>query len=210
MSMNKQILDAYNKTKAYYCLDCGKCTSNCPVSKYCEEFSPRMLVKLATAGFDKDVIEASQLWDCLTCDICSDRCRSDVEFSEFIRAVRAEAVETGNIGVCSHGGVLQGLMRIMTTPDLKPERLYWLSDDLEVSSDGSVLLFTGCLPIFQTVFDNIEVNSVKILQSSIKLLNLAGIKPVVSNLERCCGHDLLWTGDVKNFEKLAEKTNIKI
>ena len=51
--MKKAVLDAYNKTKAYYCLDCGKCTSNCPVSHYYEGFSPRLLVKEATAGFDE-------------------------------------------------------------------------------------------------------------------------------------------------------------
>jgi len=30
------------------------------------------------------------------------------------------------------------------------------------------------------------------------------VVPVVSNDEKCCGHDLNWTGDEKNFEKLME------
>jgi Fe-S oxidoreductase len=30
-----------------------------------------------------------------------------------------------------------------------------------------------------------------------------GVTPVVLPQERCCGHDLLWSGDMENFEKLA-------
>lgn len=202
--MKKEVLDAYNKTKAYYCLDCGKCTSNCPVSHYYEGFSPRLLVKEATAGFEDEVIDAPQLWDCLTCNTCADRCPSDVQFAEFIREVRAEAVKSGNVGLCSHSGVLQGLMRFMTTPELKPDKLFWLTDDLKTSKNGKVLLFTGCLPIYQTTFEDITPNSLDILRASIKLMNLAGVEPVLSNEERCCGHDMLWTGDVQTFQRLAE------
>ena len=201
--MKKAVLDAYNDTKAFYCLDCGKCTSNCPISKYQEDFSPRMIVKNATVGFDDDVVHDPQLWECLTCNVCADGCRSDVQFAEFVRAVRAEASATGNIGVCSHGGVLQGLMRLQTTPELAPNRLFWITDDLDIAEHGEVLLFTGCLPIFQTVFDNIDVNSTAILRAGIKLMNHAGIKPVLSAHERCCGHDMLWTGEVDTFKQLA-------
>ncbi|WP_455391407.1 (Fe-S)-binding protein [[Eubacterium] cellulosolvens] len=207
--MKKEILEAYNKTKAYYCLDCGKCTSNCPVSRYNEGFSPRLLVKEATAGFDEDVIDSPELWDCLTCNKCADGCRSDVQFAEFIREVRREAVKTGNTGVCTHGGILQGLIRFMTTPELTPDKLYWLTDDLKTSKKGKVLLFTGCLPIFQTTFNEINPHSLDILRASIKLMNKAGIEPVLSNEERCCGHDMLWTGDIRTFQRLAE-LNAKI
>ena len=31
-----------------------------------------------------------------------------------------------------------------------------------------------------------------------------GIEPVISNHERCCGHDALWCGDRATFRKLAE------
>jgi Fe-S oxidoreductase len=35
-------------------------------------------------------------------------------------------------------------------------------------------------------------------------LNKIGIEPIVLEDERCCGHDLLWSGDSENFKKLAE------
>ncbi|MGD9239907.1 MAG: (Fe-S)-binding protein, partial [Desulfobacterales bacterium] len=34
-------------------------------------------------------------------------------------------------------------------------------------------------------------------------LNKMGIEPVISNHERCCGHDALWCGDHTTFRKLA-------
>ena len=202
--MKTSILDAYNKTKAYYCLDCGKCTSNCPVARYQEGFSPRLIVKNASIGFDDDVIADPMIWDCLTCNTCTDRCRSDVAFAEFVRVLRSEAVKIENLGVCTHGGMLQGLMKLMANNELQPRRSAWLTDDLKTSKDGDVLFFTGCMPIFPTVFDNLTIDSTDILKASIKLMNTAGIKPVITDQERCCGHDMIWTGEVETFKKLAE------
>ena len=34
-------------------------------------------------------------------------------------------------------------------------------------------------------------------------LNAGGIQPVVSDAEHCCGHDMLWNGNVETFKKLA-------
>jgi len=39
----------------------------------------------------------------------------------------------------------------------------------------------------------------------VRVLNELGIEPVVMKDERCCGHDLLWGGDVANFKLLAER-----
>ncbi len=202
--MKKSILDAYNATKAYYCLDCGKCTSNCPVARYQEGFSPRLIVKNATIGFDDDIIADPMIWDCLTCNTCTDGCRSDVAFADFVKVLRSEAVKVENLGICSHGGILQGLMRFMTSTELKPNRLGWLSDDLRTQKNGDVLLFTGCMPIFPGIFENIGVDSTRTLKASIKLMNKAGLSPVLTEEERCCGHDMVWTGEIDTFKRLAE------
>lgn len=44
----------------------------------------------------------------------------------------------------------------------------------------------------------------KICESAVRIMNAAGIVPVVSNGEKCCGHDLIWTGDEASFEKLMD------
>ncbi len=54
-----------------------------------------------------------------------------------------------------------------------------------------------------------EVNYLNIPISVVEILNLAGITPVVSPEEKCCGHDLYWQGDLVSFKKLVQK-NIKL
>jgi Fe-S oxidoreductase len=62
----------------------------------------------------------------------------------------------------------------------------------------------GCAPYFEPVFGDIEVNPINIARNSIKILNVLGIEPMLLPNERCCGHDLLWTGDIETFKKLAQ------
>lgn len=198
-----------NETKAYYCLECGKCTGSCPISRVNKYYSPRMTVERALLGFDKELLADKGLWSCMTCNICNDVCPSNVDYTRFIRYARADALKTGYTGTCTHGGVLSSLMRIMGNPNLKQDRLRWVSEDLQISEKGDILYFTGCLPYFETIFKDIGVNCLDTARSAVKIFNSIGIKPVVMPDERCCGHDLLWTGDLENFEKIA-KLNVDL
>jgi len=62
----------------------------------------------------------------------------------------------------------------------------------------------GCAPYFEPIFEDIEVSPTSIARNSIRVLNALGIEPMLLPNERCCGHDLLWTGDVETFKKLAQ------
>ena len=52
---------------------------------------------------------------------------------------------------------------------------------------------------------SVEVDTLAGAKGAVKVLNALGIEPVLLPDERCCGHDLLWGGDVEHFEKLARK-----
>ncbi|GAH81552.1 unnamed protein product, partial [marine sediment metagenome] len=54
-----------------------------------------------------------------------------------------------------------------------------------------------------------NIDYLKIPKTTIGILNLNNITPVVLPDERCCGHDCYWTGDLDTFEKLA-KYNMKL
>ena len=210
------IVDAIKRTKTYYCLDCGKCTSICPIALRNPDYSPRRVIGRALHGSSEDLLKNNLLWECLTCRMCNERCPSDVYYSEFIRYVRIEASKIGHLGECSHSGALQSLMRIMTKPNLKQNRLDWITRNLKVSKKSEYLYFVGCLPYFNVFFTDLDLNAINIAKSTLKILNCLGIEPVIMENERCCGHDLLWTGDVENFKRLAEhnmreikKTNCK-
>jgi heterodisulfide reductase subunit D len=191
-------------TKAYYCLDCGKCTAVCPIANVRNGYSPRKLVTLTVNRSDDYVLQEAGLWSCLTCRRCQDICPSDVDYVEFTKLLRYEAKKIGEEGKCSHGGALHSLMKIMTAPELNQDRTGWITSDLKISKDSEYLYFVGCLPYFDTFFSDIKASSLDIARSTLKILNLLGVEPQIMPNERCCGHDLLWTGDFENFKKLAQ------
>lgn len=202
--------DIVQKTKTYYCLECGKCTSICPVARYDSEFSPRMMIEHALLGFEDDLVHNKKLFSCLTCYTCQPECPSDVDFPVFVREARSIAQDNGQYGVCAHSGQLQTLARLMTSPAIKQNRLEWLSKEFRVSDKSDVLLWVGCAPYFEPIFDDLEFSALDVVKASLKTLNLLGIEPRLLPDEKCCGHDALWTGDLETFRKLAEHNATRI
>ena len=195
--------DIIKETHTYYCLECGKCTSICPVSRRNPGFSPRLMLERALMNFEGELVHDRELFSCLTCYACSDLCPSDVDYPLFTRRVRNMASGHGEHGDCAHSGTLLSIMRLTSHPDIRQKRLDWL-DGCRTSEKSEVLYFVGCAPYFEPVLDDMEVSPVSIAGSSIKILNALGIEPMLLPNERCCGHDLLWTGDVGTFRKLAQ------
>ncbi|MDZ7293938.1 MAG: (Fe-S)-binding protein [candidate division KSB1 bacterium] len=197
-------LDSVAKgTNVLDCLECGKCTSNCPVSRFDRTFSPRSTISTFLEASAEDLMRDDRLWRCLTCGMCSVRCPVDVRYSEFTRRLRILATRDGREPTCSHGGALQSLMKIMTAPALQQNRMEWVRGDLKVAERGEVLYFVGCLPYFDAFFSNLGIDTLGIARSAVKLLNKMNITPVLLKNERCCGHDLYWTGSVEHVKQLA-------
>ncbi|MEW6077832.1 MAG: hydrogenase iron-sulfur subunit [Thermodesulfobacteriota bacterium] len=193
-----EILTRYN---AYECQDCGKCTASCPLALSGRPFSPRALVGAIIAGEAEKV--NNDIWACLTCGICYDRCPSGVNFPDFVRDVRCELIGSGERHA-THGGFFQSLMRAMTSPDLRTRRWGGLPESVKTDPDSPILFFGGCAPFFDAFFrKHTGVGTTGILEDSLRLLNFFDIRPAVLEHERCCGHDLLWSGDRENFLKLA-------
>jgi len=202
--------DLIEKNRAWYCLECGKCSAVCPITHWemKDYASPRLLVEKAMDGRTEDIWENVLFWSCLTCKRCSQLCPTDVRFSEFIRDARHLARKNGRSGPCTHGEVIQSWGRIMTDPTLRQNRLGWLDGDLSVSKDSHMVLFVGCAPHYDTLFQHLNVEGVDIARAAVKMLNHLGIAPQVMADERCCGHDQLWEGDFETFRALA-KNNLE-
>lgn len=188
----------------FMCLECGKCSASCPRMLSGKEYSPRLLAHKLIAEPDSESFIENSVWECLTCGLCEERCPSGVQVSRFIMEMRTLLAGTKGLkGYRSHDGALHSWMRLMTSPDLQQDRLGWIGPELKVAERGPLAFFTGCAPYFDVFFSGIEVRTLSIVQDSIRLLNFLDIVPVVLRNERCCGHDLLWTGDRKNFEALC-------
>ena len=202
MNTFKEVIAA---NRAWLCLDCGKCSSVCPITLHLSEgyTSPRLLVETAVASGEDTTLEDPLLWSCLTCQRCSVICPSEVNFSAFVQGTRQLAFDQGFSGSCTHSGMIQGWMRMMTDPELEQDRLGWLWEDLAVDQESDTIYFPGCLPYYDAAFADLEFEGLEIARAAVKILNTLGIQPRVLENERCCGHDLYWQGDLENFHKLG-------
>ena len=203
--MMDSLTQIISQNRATNCLDCGKCSAVCPITRWGVHgyASPRLLVEKATQGGWQAVLDDELFWSCLTCKRCTELCPSRVSFSELVRDLRSLGRAEGRSGTCTHSGAVHTWCKIMTQPDLHQNRLGWLTSDLIVSDHSDTLYFTGCLPYYDTLFGHIGFEGVKIAQAAIKIMNHLGIHPQVLADERCCGHDQLWQGDLETFRALA-------
>jgi Fe-S oxidoreductase len=197
------IATLHKDTGVLACLECGKCTSVCPVSKIGGSFSPRSMLSQVVVGDYDSLTSDGRMWDCLTCGQCQPRCPHNIDFSVYCRKLRGEARRDGNQGSPSHDGALHHIMALQASPDLKQQRLAWIPKKAKVKEKGDVLYFVGCLPYYDAYFDHLKVKCTQIGVSVLKILNHLGIEPVVMADERCCGHDLIWAGQEEEFLKLG-------
>lgn len=195
--------NAIKNSKAYLCLECGRCTSVCPVSQFNKGFSPRVLVNRTIRYASDELLSDKNIWACLTCAMCDLRCPVDIKYIDLTQETRLEAQKLGEDALCSHGGAVQSMMRIMAESRLKQNRMDWIEPHFKIAEKGEVLYFVGCLPYFDVLFSDIGVHTARDARSALKIFNYLEITPVIMPQERCCGHDLLWSGDLDNFKRLA-------
>jgi len=201
-----EIADLRELSRAFACIDCGKCTGFCPVARHTKGYSPHRIVaqSLFKDTPEKEVAEA--VWNCFTCGLCERRCPAGVKYATLQQGLRQRARADGETGQCTHSGSLLSIMRLHAHGDHLPQkRLEWLPDDVKVAEKGDTALFVGCAPYFDKVFEHMGVKTTDATVGAIRLLNAMGIEPVIMGDEICCGHDLLWSGDKENFELLAKK-----
>ena len=197
----KQIIE---DTGAFDCVECGKCTTVCPIATYDTEFAPRTIVLRAMEGIVENIANDRDIWTCIACEQCNAMCPYKVDYSGFIRGMREEAAKYGAAPLCSQGGLIHSVQRIMAKTDLEQKRLDWVKDDMKIADKGEVFYFVGCLPHYDAIFKDRDLGLQDICESAVRIMNKAGLTPVVSNEEKCCGHDLMWTGNENDFERLME------
>ncbi len=200
MQLTKQQID--------YCMECGVCTGSCPISQERSQFSPRQMIKRTLVEVEDDILQSKDIWACLSCSRCSDRCPVGIDFPAFIRSYREKALEVANQPSESHQGIFQTLTNIQTG-GLEQDRIGWTKDAGKIAEKGDYFFFVGCLPYHNVVFQYLDLNMIDTAKDVLFILNKLGIEPVVSNDERCCGHDAYWSGKQELFAKLAKK-NVEV
>jgi Fe-S oxidoreductase len=169
------------------------------------DFSPRMMVERALMDSADNALEDVNIWSCLSCGQCSTRCPSSIDYPEFVRRVRTEAVNQGKSGVQAHRGLFQTIMRLQTL-DVRQSKTDWAREAGTIAESGDTYYFVGCSPFFDVEFRvDWDLDVMAGPRGVLKLLNAVGIEPVIHDDERCCGHDLLWNGNQAQFAELARR-----
>ena len=191
-----------SKEQIAACLECSHCTGTCPVSRENPRFSPKQIINRTAMGLDEDFLQSREVWACLGCAQCNTRCPALIDIAEFNRSFRNRARKAGNLPLESHHGIQQAIARLQSHP-LSQKRTAWAEKAGRFQSTGDYFYFVGCLPYFDITFRYLNISPLDSARSALTLLNRIGIEPVISNDERCCGHDALWCGDEESIPRVG-------
>jgi heterodisulfide reductase subunit D len=181
----------------------NECATACPIYRHYGTYHPQQLAHLFLEGGEKGAHDHRLIWSCVTCKACTEACPFKVEFADFIRELRVGRTDFEAV----FGGLIRAYQRSQaesTSARASGASLAWLDDSLDVNRSGDVLLFVGCLPLFDSVLGAPgERRFTDMARSAVKLLNRLGVSPIVLTDERCCGRDLFDVGDRDAFHALA-------
>ncbi len=78
------------------CLQCGTCTSVCPLNQR-SVFSPRRIMRRIAHGTGTEQGVDAAVWDCLTCNSCGVQCPRGIDIIDVLETVRGINVREGRI-----------------------------------------------------------------------------------------------------------------
>ena len=102
------------------CIQCGRCSSSCPVARLVTEHNPRRLMEMIILGLRSEVLSTQLPWYCLSCFTCLDRCPQGGDVGEAMFAIRNLSVREGNV---PEGIMVQGRSLIDTGRVVNPTRM---------------------------------------------------------------------------------------
>ena len=186
------------------CYQCGLCTGVCPWNRLIG-FTLRNLIHKSQLGVID--FEDEDIWRCVGCRACVERCPRGVEIPFIMRAMRRVILEIG-AGIVPHSLRLSeknisGVGNPLGEPPEK--RMDWATGlDVKVFTKGTEILYFPCC--YQT-YDPV---SRKTAQATVKILKKTGADfGIPDNNVVCCGESIRKAGAESVFKRLAE-TNISI
>ncbi|MDO9534097.1 MAG: 4Fe-4S dicluster domain-containing protein [Bacillota bacterium] len=76
------------------CMECGKCTGGCS-NAHIFDYTPRKIVQLVKLGAEKTLLSMDALWTCVSCQLCVDRCPSQINIPHIMDYIREKAHRQG-------------------------------------------------------------------------------------------------------------------
>lgn len=78
------------------CFACSTCTAACPIAN-AWKYKPHQLIRMILLGMREKVLSSNEIWLCLTCFECQERCPQAVRVTDIFFDCRNIAAEEGLI-----------------------------------------------------------------------------------------------------------------
>jgi heterodisulfide reductase subunit C len=76
------------------CYQCGTCSGSCPVLSEMD-YGPRQIMHMIHMGMEKEVLSCPDMWFCVSCYACTNRCPRGIEIADVMAALRSLAFRKG-------------------------------------------------------------------------------------------------------------------
>ena len=112
------------------CFACSTCTAACPIANIWK-YKPHQLIRMILLGMREEVLSSDEIWLCLTCFQCQERCPQKVRVTDIFFDCKNLAAEQGivppNVVALGKQLIEQGQLYTVTADweredmDLEPE-----------------------------------------------------------------------------------------
>ena len=88
----------WHNPSLYPCLQCGMCTSECPVSKVTMgNYNPRRNILAALFGYRELLLNGDDLviWGCTVCNSCDEVCPQDIKLTDLFASLKNQSIALG-------------------------------------------------------------------------------------------------------------------
>ncbi|WP_245546334.1 (Fe-S)-binding protein [Methanomethylovorans hollandica] len=183
------------------CIDCKKCWDVCPVNMvtagdiYTPQGKIGSLSKIL-AGEELTENEFNNIYLSTRCGACDDVCPVDIPITQIIQYERKLLAEQGR-EPAKTTLISKNILEKNSPGGKDPAlRFSWVTPDLEIAESSDVAYMAGCW---------VAYSHPEIAQSTIRLLNKAGIKPMILKEEKCCGIFLIDSGHLDEIAAHGER-----
>jgi Fe-S oxidoreductase len=194
--------DLATKYRIEDCARCrNECADACPIYRHYGKYHPQELAHLYLRGGDRAAHDHPLIGACVTCRACTEACPFRVAFADFIRELRVGRTDFRP----AFGDLIHTYQRKQAAgarPSAAKARGFWIDASLKLNPESGIVLFTGCLALFDAVTGGDGFAAMA--RAAVRLLNRLGVAPAILDDERCCGRDLYDIGERETFTALAK------
>ena len=197
-----EIIEEAGGKELKLCYQCGLCTGVCPWNTV-RSFLVRRIMHQAQLGLVD--FEDEDMWLCVTCRACVERCPRGVGIIDVMKAMRRGITELGIAKVPDSLRITIKNISATGNPLGEPpeNRANWAKDlNIKEYTEGTEwLYFVGCMASYDPKLQ-------KIPRAIVNLLKKAQVDfGILGNRETCAGESVRKAGDEQLFQTLA-RTNI--